>query len=121
YAAPAYAFCIAVSPTADATGAYNLYQFTTPNLPDYPKVGVWPDAYYLTDNAFTFNTATGTGSYSGTRYCAFDRTAMIAGGAASAVCFSGLSAAHFASLPADFEGTIAPPANETEFILNGDW
>jgi hypothetical protein len=59
YPAPPYAFCWAVSQTSDATGAYNLYQFNVPNLPDYPKLGIWPDGYYLTANDFTFSTATG--------------------------------------------------------------
>jgi hypothetical protein len=121
YPAAPYAMCMAVSQTNDATGAYNLYQYNMPNLPDYPKLGVWPDGYYLTDNAFTFSTVTGLSTYVGTRYCAFDRAAMIAGSAATAVCYSGLSSKHFASLPADFEGTTAPPANETQFILSGDW
>jgi hypothetical protein len=121
YPAPPYAFCWAVSQTSDATGAYNLYQFNLPNLPDYPKLGIWPDAYYLTDNAFTFSTTTGLASYVGSRVCAFNRSAMIAGSPAGAVCFSGLSPAHFSMLPADFEGTILPPLNETEFILSNDW
>jgi hypothetical protein len=121
YPASPYAFCWAVSQTSDATGAYNLYQFGVSNLPDYPKLGVWPDAYYLTDNAFSFSTATGGASYAGSRVCAFNRAAMIAGGAAGGVCFSGLSAAHFSMLAGDFEGSILPPSNETAFILSGDW
>jgi hypothetical protein len=116
YPAPPYAFCWAVSQTSDATGVYNLYQFNVPNL-----LGVWPDAYYLTDNSFTFSTTTGLSSYAGSRVCAFNRSAMIAGTAAAALCFSGLGATHFSMLPGDFEGTILPPANETAFILSGDW
>jgi hypothetical protein len=121
YPAAPYAFCWAVSQTSDATGAYNLYQYSMPNLPDYPKLGVWPDAYYLSDNAFSFSTTTGLASYVGTRLCAFNSAAMIVNAVANSVCFSGLDPTHFASLPADFEGTTAPPANETEFFLSGDW
>lgn len=121
YAGGPYKMCWAVSQTGDATGVYNLYEFGVPNLPDYPKLGIWPDGYYLTDNSFTFSTATGASSYNGSRVCAFDRAAMIAGTASSAVCFSGLSASHFAMLPGDFEGALAPPANETAFVLSGDW
>jgi hypothetical protein len=121
YPAPPYAFCWAVSQTSDATGAYNLYQFSLPNLPDYPKLGIWPDAYYLTDNDFAFSAATGLASYVGSRVCAFNRAAMTAGGVSSAVCFSGLNASHFSMLPGDFEGTILPPTGETAFILSGDW
>ena len=121
YPAPPFAQCWAVSQTSDATGAYNLYQFSFTNLPDYPKLGVWSDAYYLTDNAFTYSTTTGLSSYAGSRVCAFNRTAMIAGATAGGICFSGLSAAHFSMLPGDFEGTIRPPADEAAFILSNDW
>jgi hypothetical protein len=41
--------CVAVSTTDDATGKYNLYAFTFNALPDYPKLAVWPDAYYLAE------------------------------------------------------------------------
>ena len=38
--------CIAVSTTSDATGSYNRYAYDFGgNLPDYPKLGIWPDAY----------------------------------------------------------------------------
>src|SRR5450755_2742308 len=36
YPAAPFALCWAVSQTGDATGVYNLYQFSVPNLPDYP-------------------------------------------------------------------------------------
>jgi len=42
-----------VSTTADATGTYNRYSFQFSNFPDYPKLSVWPDAYYTTYNMFT--------------------------------------------------------------------
>jgi hypothetical protein len=47
---------------------YFLYEVITPNFPDYPKLGVWRDAYYVT----TFE-GTQLGLY------ALDRTAMLAG------------------------------------------
>ena len=50
-----YYQCVAVSQTADATGAYNLYAFSYGSVfPDYPKMGVWPDAYYISFNMFRF-------------------------------------------------------------------
>jgi hypothetical protein len=45
------ALCVAVSRTAvpGITGAdYFLYDIGTPVFPDYPKIGVWPDGYYIT-------------------------------------------------------------------------
>src|SRR5258708_3850162 len=71
-----YTECIAVSTTSDATGAYNRYAFSFGNtdFPDYPKLGVWPDAYYMSFNSF----ANGN-SFIGANVCAFDRNAMLAG------------------------------------------
>ena len=44
--------CVAVSTTNDATGSYNRYAFQLPSCNDYPKMGVWPDAYYFAFNLF---------------------------------------------------------------------
>jgi hypothetical protein len=119
-AAP-YALCLAVSQTNDATGTFNLQEFTLPALPDYPKLGVWTDAYYLTSNDFSFSTVTGLSTYIGSRVCGFDRSAILLGSPAGGVCFSGLAADHFAMLPGDFEGTLIPPANAAEYVISTDW
>ena len=52
---PPYFQCIAVSKTGDPRGAWYRYQFDYPvdRLNDYPKFGVWPDAYYASFNEFT--------------------------------------------------------------------
>ena len=121
YPAAPYALCVAVSQSNDATGAFNLYEYITTYMPDYPKLGVWPDAYYMTSNDYGFSTVTGASTYRGTRYCAFNRAAMLAGTSAGGVCFSGLGATHFASLPGDFEGTLAPPGNAAEYMISTDW
>ena len=42
--------CIYISQTPDPTGAYFEYQVATPNFPDYPKFGVWSDAYFVGTN-----------------------------------------------------------------------
>jgi hypothetical protein len=39
-----------VSETSDPLGAWNLYTYETPGFADYPKYGVWPDAYIFTVN-----------------------------------------------------------------------
>ena len=100
-------YCIAVSTTDDATGSYARYEFDFgSNIPDYPKLGVWPDAYYWTSNTFQ-NGAT----FIGAMPCAYDRTSMLSGGAANAVCFQeGSSVASL--LPADLDGNTAPPSGE---------
>src|SRR5690349_22305050 len=50
-----YLQCVAVSTTSDVTGTYNRYSFSYSKFPDYPKLGVWPDAYYITFNMFQGN------------------------------------------------------------------
>src|SRR5205823_2172559 len=79
-----YLQCVAVSTTSDATGAYNLYSFSYGNtqFPDYPKLGVWPDAYYITFNIFNNGQ-----TFAGAKVCAYERSAMLAGSAATQVCF----------------------------------
>jgi hypothetical protein len=63
-----FTYCIAVSTTSDATGTYHRYAFPMPNFPDYPKLGVWPDANYASFNMFRGN------SFVGARACAFNRS-----------------------------------------------
>lgn len=41
---------VAISETSDPTGAYDVYNFQTPNFPDYPKYGIWKDAITVTTN-----------------------------------------------------------------------
>jgi hypothetical protein len=106
--------CIAVSTTSDATGSYNLYVFNLPaNFPDYPKISVWPDAYYLTTNEESETSDAALGAY----VCAMDRAAMIAGTAATMQCFQ-LAAAYNSLLPADLEGSILPPTGSPNYMLN---
>jgi hypothetical protein len=69
--------CVAVSATGDALGSYYLYDFVTDstNLVDYPKIGVWPDGYYM--SAHVFNAA-GTSFLAG-RIFVFERDKMLQG------------------------------------------
>lgn len=102
--------CVAVSTTSDATGSYARYAFQYTNFPDYPKLGVWPDGYYITFNMFT-------NTFQGAQVCAYDRTRMLAGQAATQICFQ-LSASFASLLPSDLDGATAPPAGSPNFLLN---
>ena len=73
----------AISVTSDATGSYYRYAFSMPNFNDYPKLGVWPDAYYMSFNMFSGN------AFVGARACAFDRSKMLIGSTATAQCKCG--------------------------------
>jgi hypothetical protein len=105
-----YLQCVAVSTTSDATGTYNRYAFSYSQFPDYPKLGVWPDAYYITFNMFT-------NTFVGAKLCAYDRTSMLAGAAATQQCFQ-LSSSFGGVLPSDLDGATAPPAGSPNFMLN---
>jgi len=106
--------CIAVSTTSDATGSYNRYVFSLPsNFPDYPKISVWPDAYYLTMNEESNTTGAALGAY----VCALDRVSMIAGLPATSQCFQ-LNPAYNSLLPADLDGSILPPAGSPNYLMN---
>jgi len=104
--------CVAVSTSGDPTGTFNRYSFQYANFPDYPKMGVWPDAYYITFN--TFNAA-GT-AFLGTQACAYDRAKMLTGAAATQQCFT-TSTAFGGLLPADLDGARQPPAGAPNYIV----
>jgi hypothetical protein len=106
-----YLECVAVSTTSDATGTYNRYSFSYSSFPDYPKMGVWPDAYYTTFNLFD---ASGTTAL-GTETCAYNRSAMLAGSAATQQCFMAYSSGENTVLPASLEGTATPPAGAPNY------
>jgi len=110
---PPFLQCVAVSTTSDATGTYNRYSFAFGNqFNDYPKMGVWPDGYYI-----SFNNFLNGQTFTGPNACAMDRTAMLAGAAATIICFQQASNQN-TMLPADMDGTIQPAAGEPGFFLN---
>lgn len=98
--------CIAVSQTPSPLpgDGYYLYTIEVPVFPDYPKFGVWPDAYYMS-------------SYEGSSLgvFAFERQRMLNGEAANVVktTISSLSGSvrETRILPADLDGP--PPAGGT--------
>src|SRR5258707_227958 len=102
--------CVAVSTTSDATGTYNRYAFQYSNFNDYPKLGVWPDGYYTSFNMFNGNT------FVGARACALDSASMLAGAAATQVCFQQGSSIG-GLLPADVDGNTAPPAGSPNYLM----
>ena len=110
--------CVAVSATSDATGSYHRYAFVMPSglYPDYPKLAVWPDAYYLSvnlqDPKSNFTTV-------GALVCALNRNAMLNGSNASSVCFQ-TGSAHTSLLPSDFDGTVLPPSGSPNYFLGLD-
>src|SRR5215216_1708308 len=95
--------CVAVSTTSDATGSYHRYAFHLgSNFFDYPKLAVWPDAYYMSMNVFD---SSGT-SYLGPQPFAFDRAKMLAGLPATFISTGITGAGEAPYLPADLDGSI---------------
>jgi hypothetical protein len=106
-----YYECVAVSTGADATGSYYRYSFQYAQFPDYPKLSVWPDAYYITYNMFT-----PAGSYLYGEACALNRANMLTGASATQQCFT-TSSSYGGLLGADLDGSTAPPSGEPELMV----
>ena len=115
---PEYHQCIAVSQSGDPTGAWYRYDYliSTEKLNDYPKVGIWPDAYYLTFNHFTATAWAGQG------VAALDREEMLHGGPAAMVYFDlyTLDPNLGGMLPADLDGSTLPPPGAPGYFAQFD-
>ena len=115
-----YHECIAVSKTGDPTGEYYAYDLQLPGseFPDYPKFGVWPDAYYMTTNQFFMG-----GSFDGGGVFAFDRNKMLVGDHSGflGIYFNEDLASHpegiFGMLPSDHSGLLPPPAGTPNVFI----
>jgi hypothetical protein len=105
--------CIAVSKGPDPTSSgWFLYAFRTqdeagqPVTPDYPKIGVWQDGYYMsTQRGFPDE---------GMDVWVFERDRMLAGQPARQVQFS-VAAPSIVLQPSDLNGA-APPAGTPNFF-----
>jgi hypothetical protein len=111
-----HVICIAVSVGSDATGAYHRYLIPIPDgaIADYLKLGVWPDAYYI-----SFDVVVPGGFLDGTaEACALDRTRMLLGKPATGQCFR---VPYLHLLPSDLDGTTPPPLGSPNYFLNLDF
>jgi hypothetical protein len=114
--------CIGVSKTADpVAGGWWLYavQVDPANptfLGDYPKFGMWSDAYYMSVNEFSNNT-----TFQGVRVYAFDRNSMMNGNPANTIAFSILPADlgdQYSLVPSSFRTGIAPPVGRPNMFMD---
>jgi hypothetical protein len=97
--------CIAVSQTPDPLGSWYLYEYRIPvnKMNDYPKFGVWPDAYYMAVNQFN----AGSLSWGGAGVAAFERSRMLVGDPAARMIYIDVGAVNLGyggMLPADLDG-----------------
>jgi hypothetical protein len=106
--------CIAISQGPNpVTSGWFLYAFPTvaqdgqPIAADYPKIGVWPDAYYMgTQRGFPNG---------GLDVWAFEREHMLAGQPARQIAFA-VGAPSLFLMPSDLDGQ-PPPAGTPNFFV----
>lgn len=109
--------CIAISKGPDPVNSgWFLYAFPTVSggvkvTPDYPKVGIWPDGYYMgTQRGFPGG---------GLDVWVFERSKMLAGSPAKQVQFH-VGAPSLFLLPADLDGPSPPAGAPSPFIRHVD-
>ena len=107
-----YTQCVAVSTSPDPTGTYFRYSFSySRSFNDYPKMGVWPDAYYISYNMFRNGV-----SFTGNTVCALERAQMLLGLTARQACVN--TTATHSMEPADLEGTTPPPVGSPNLLMS---
>ncbi|HZS33338.1 MAG TPA: Calx-beta domain-containing protein [Methylomirabilota bacterium] len=119
--------CVAVSTTGDPLGSYHRYAFVVSDayLNDYPKLGVWPDGYYLAVNQYSCYDAippfgffacdwVGQGAY------ALERAAMLQGQPARLVGEILPSDNLGGMLPSHLQGPTPPPAGTPNHFVQVD-
>ncbi len=97
---------VAISQTNDPTGTWYRYQFTFTDMPDYPKLAVWADGYYMTIRRFS----SGAGNWLGPSVVAMDRDKMLVGDQSAAMVMF--------NMPSSAEGTQAADC-DSEFPVLG--
>ena len=109
YGASASKLVVCVSATNDPSGAWYTYSFATANgFPDYPKIGVWGNSYFITTNS---NTPT---------VFALNRSTMLSGsgtGTAQVFKLSRFNVGFQSSSPVTFTGTMAAPAAMPAMVI----
>lgn len=104
---------IAISDNSDPTGGWKAYRFQTLGFGDYPKLYVWPDAYFVTVNEITSgNECSGY---------ALERSAMLAGDPTFDLYRFMMpnyqAIAYQPATGADWEGGPPPPAGSPGYIF----
>lgn len=112
---PGFFNCVALSTTSDPAGTYFRWAFPASAFPDYPKYGIWPNAYVITTRELDVNSI---GVY------AIDRQQMIAGNPTPTIVsfLNPLNegVAQFVGdglLPADLDGATPPPAGSPVYLV----
>ncbi|HPI87552.1 MAG TPA: hypothetical protein PLR01_14355, partial [Bacteroidales bacterium] len=107
---------VAVSTTNDPTGTWHKYSFDVDDMPDYEKLGIWQDGYYMGTNT------AGAGKKD---IYVFERSKMLQGLTAQMVGFDNpwrpTTVDGFMCVPPlDNDGTFAPTGEPGLFITIND-
>src|SRR5438552_5867354 len=115
-----YLECVALSQTNDPTGSYYRWAIATGsgnNFPDYPKAGMWPDAYYFSTREFAGgSTFVGVGAY------ALDRAQALVGNPNPTIVgfLAPPNPAYVVGdglLPSTLDGQTPPPVGSPNFYV----
>jgi hypothetical protein len=113
-----YYECIAVSRTSDpVAGGWYLYAVRAddashPWLPDYPKMGIWPDGLYMTANMFQ-----NASVFREVRVWAFNRSDLESGATLRSVVVDLNTTTYFSLVPSNLRGA-APPAGRENLLVS---
>src|SRR5947208_12966652 len=115
---PTFFECVALSQTSDPTGTYFRWAISTGNnFPDYPKAGMWPDAYYFSTREFAGgSTFVGVGAY------ALDRAQALVGNPNPTIVgfLAPPNPAYVVGdglLPSTLDGQTPPPVGSPNFYV----
>ncbi len=107
----ANAFVLAISVTNDPTGSWRAYRINTPDFPDYPKIFIWENSYYV--------------SYKGANnwvpVVAIDRAAMLSGATTASTQtyqiprYNGQS--YQVANGGDWDGATPPPPGSPAYLV----
>ncbi|MCB0077107.1 MAG: hypothetical protein KDD73_06750 [Anaerolineales bacterium] len=112
--------CLAVSTSADPTGTYYRWAISNGSrFPDYPKYGIWPDAFYMSTRDFS-----ASGPFAGIGAYALDRADLVAGDPTPGIIAFLVTPSNTAAynlgdglLPSDLDGNTLPPAGSPNYYI----
>lgn len=108
---------VAISKTTDPLGSYDVYNFSTPNFPDYPKYGLWKNSITVTTNE------QGTGEI---HLYVLNREQLLAGEEVIQIQRialegkSGVESGFFVATPVDWTGDLAPNDGDGPYFVSLD-
>lgn len=106
---------VAVSVTSDPMGAYDVYNFNTPNFPDYPKYSIWSNCYAVTTNELSGGVLHGyfinrDELLAGEEVVNIQRVSLPGNG--------NTEAGFFVATPVDWTGKTPPPSDRGPILLS---